>query len=65
MFGSITGNFLQSLHTDYEFSFSMHPHTGMKDQSKIDHILASAQRLSMKDIPQGSGPTTKDMVEQY
>jgi hypothetical protein len=53
------------LHTDYEFSFSMHPHTGMKDQSQIDHVLARAQKLSMKDIPQGSGPTTADMVEQY
>ncbi len=65
MFGSITGSVLQSLHTDYEFSFSMHPHTGMKDQKQIDHILAKSQRLSMKDIPQGSGPTTADMVEPY
>jgi hypothetical protein len=65
MFGAITANVLQSLHTDYEFSFSMHPHTGMKDQKKIDQILSRSQRLSMKDIPQGSGPTTADMVEPY
>ena len=65
MFGSFTATLLQSLHTDYEFAFSAHPHTGMKDQKMIDHILARAQQLSMKDIPQGSGPTTADMVEPY
>jgi hypothetical protein len=28
------------------------PHTGMKDQSIINHILIKSQKLSMKDIPQ-------------
>jgi hypothetical protein len=27
--------------------------------------LAQSQMLSMKDIPQGSGPSMKDMVENY
>jgi hypothetical protein len=30
------------------------PHTGMKDQSLINHILIKSQKLSMSDIAQAN-----------
>eukprot|EP00286_Rhodomonas_abbreviata_P004894 CAMPEP_0181319908 /NCGR_PEP_ID=MMETSP1101-20121128/17828_1 /TAXON_ID=46948 /ORGANISM="Rhodomonas abbreviata, Strain Caron Lab Isolate" /LENGTH=37 /DNA_ID= /DNA_START= /DNA_END= /DNA_ORIENTATION= len=37
----------------------------MKNQAAVDKELAQSQKLSMSDIPQGSGPTMADMVQPY
>ena len=60
-----TTAWLQQLHTDYMFAYSHNPHTGFSDQPQINKELARAQQLSMTDIPQGKGPTTRDMVQPW